>query len=265
MTHEQETPLEVALRLAVDEPAHRPEFYRLLLESPVYILGDSDGLTDGVVGTLKIGDNISIQSWVKKDGSPIIPFFTSLAALQRAIEEEATYLTLPARSLFEMTKGSSLVLNPKSNYGKEFFPHEIEALLSEGVDRLPERRVVQQKTEVFLGQPADYPSKMVDSLTTLLSKHSNVKAAYLALMHDPSQDEKPHLIIGIEADDEIDKIIREAGVVVGDAAPNGEPVDLMQVERGGDGLSKYFVRDVRPFYERHWGRKLKSFLGIGHA
>jgi hypothetical protein len=106
---------------------------------------------------------------------------------------------------------------------------------------------------------------MVDSLTALLSKRSNVKAAYLALMHDPSKDEKPHLVVGIEADGEIEQVIREAGVVAGDSAPNGEPVDLMRVERGGHGLSEYFVHDVKPFYERRWGSKLKSFLGIGRA
>lgn len=174
-------------------------------------------------------------------------------------------MMLPARSLFEMTKGSSLVLNPKSDYGKEFFPNEIEALLSEGVNRLPERRVVQKATKVMLGQPANYPSKMVESLTELFSKHDNVKAAYLALMHDPSQDEKPHLVIGLEANGEIDSVVRAAGVVAGDCAPNGEPADLMLVKRGESGLSEYFVRDVKPFYERRWGSKLKSFLGIGRT
>jgi hypothetical protein len=264
MTHEQENHLEVALRLAADEPAQRPEFYKLLLESQVFILGHSDGLGNGA-RTLDAGEKISIQNWVRNDGSPVIPFFTSLMALQRAIDQEVTYMALPARSLFEMTKGSSLVLNPKSIYGKEFFANEIEALLSEGVNRLPERRVTQKATKVYLSQPANYPSKMVDSLTALLSKRSNVKAAYLALMHDPSQDEKPYLVVGIEADGEIEQVIREAGVVAGDSAPNGEPVDLIRVERGDHGLSEYFVHNVKPFYERRWGSKLKSFLGIGRA
>jgi len=264
MIHEQENPLDVALQLAADEPARRPEFYRLLLESSVYILGHTDG-APRETQALEAGEKISIQNWVRNDGLPVIPFFTSLTALQRAIEQEVAYMVLPARSLFEMTKGSFLVMNPRSSYGKEFFPNEIEALLSEGVNRLLEQRVTQKATEVLLGQPANYPSKMVDSLTAFLSKRSNVKAAYLALMHDPSQDEKPHLIVGIEAEGEIDQIIREVGVVVGDTAPNGEPVDLMRVERGDHGLSEYFVRDVKPFYERRWGSKLKSFLGIGRA
>jgi hypothetical protein len=261
---EQENPLEVALRLAANEPAHRPEFYRLLLESSVYILGHSDGPGSGAV-SLEAGAKISIQNWARNDGSPVIPFFTSLEALQRAIEHEVTYMALPARSLFEMTKGASLVINPKSSYGKEFFPNEVDALLSQGVNRLPEQRVTQKATKVLLGQPANYPAKMVDSLTAFFSKRSNVKSAYLALMHDPSQDEKPHLVVGIEVDGNIDQVIQEAGVVAGDSAPHGEPVDLVRIENGDQGLSEYFLREVKPFYERRWGSKLKSLLNIGRA
>lgn len=264
MTDEAENPLEAALRRAAEEPGHRPEFYRLLLESSVFILGHSNSTSTGT-RTLEAGETVSIQNWVREDGSPVIPFFTSLTALHRSIEQEVTYMALPARSLFEITKGSPLVLNPKSSYGKEFFPNEIEALLAEGVNQLPKQRVAYKATKVLLGQPAEYPSKMVDSLTALLSKHSDVKAAYLALMHDPSQDAKPHLVVGIEVDGEIEHVIHEAGVVASDSAPSGSPVDLMRVERGDLGLSEYFVREVKPFYERRWGNTLKSFLGIGRA
>jgi hypothetical protein len=106
---------------------------------------------------------------------------------------------------------------------------------------------------------------MVDSLTTLFAKRGKVKAAYLALMHDPSVDEKPHLVIGIDAEGDIEPIIRDAGVVVGDTAPGGEAVDLMRVVPGDSGLSQYFLEEVKPFYERTWGSRLKSFFGAGRA
>lgn len=259
-----ENQLELALRLAADEPAHRPDFYKALLDSTIFILGHSDGSNFGE-RTLEAGEKVSIQNWVRADGSPVIPFFSSLNALQRVIEEEVTYMALPARSLFEMTRGATLVLNPKLAYGKEFLPNEIYALLSEGVNRIPEQRVTKKATQVLLGQPANYPEKMVDSLVSLFSKRGNVKAAYLTLMHDPSQDEKPHLVVGIEAEGDVEAVIREAGVVAGDTSPNNEPVDLYRVARDDKGLSEYFLREVQPFYERRWGSKLKSFLGFGRA
>jgi hypothetical protein len=260
----EENDLDKALQRAVDEPAERPEFYRILLESTVFVIGTSNQITEGA-STLEAGSNVQIQNWQRQDGSPVIPFFSSLKALQMAIDSEESYMVLPARPFFEMTLGSTLVLNPRSDYGKEFFPSEIEVLLSEGVNTRPAQRVVQKETKVLLGQPKDYPAEMVASLTTLLAKHSNVKAAYLALMHDPSVDEKPHLVIGIEAENHFENVIREAGAVAGDMAPAGEPVDLVRVMRGEHGLSQYFLEEVKPFYERTWGSKLKSVFGIGHA
>lgn len=260
----EENTLEQALRHAAIDPAHRPEFYRVLLESTVFVIGTSDGQSEGF-NTLEAGSKIQIQNWQKPDGSSVIPFFSSLAALHHAIESGASYMALPARSLFEMTRGANLVFNPRTDYGKEFFSNEIEALLSGGVNRLPTQRVVEKATKVLLGQPKNYPSAMVTALTTLLSKHNNVKAAYLALMHDPSVDEKPHLVVGIEAEGDFENVIREAGAVAGDTSPDGEPVDLIRIRRGESGLDQYFIEEVKPFYERTWGSKLRSVLGFGHA
>jgi hypothetical protein len=38
-----------------------------------------------------------------------------------------------------------------------------------------------------LGQPANHPTQMVESLSAFFAKRSQVKAAYLALMHDASR------------------------------------------------------------------------------
>ena len=261
----EENKLEKILRLAANEPAHRPQFCEVLLNSHVFLLG-----TTGVPGTdgqvnLEAGSKIQIQHWEKADGSPVIPFFSSLEVLQKSIDREESYLTLPVRSLFEMTQGATLFLNPKSDYGKEFVPEEIAHLLSIGISREPSQRVVKKETKVLLGQPSNYPSKMVDSLTQLLVKHANVKKAYLALMHDTSVDEKPHLIVGIEADGDIEKVMREAGNVAGDTVPEGESVDLYKVNESDSGLSQYFKNQVKPFYEKRWGSKLKSWFGVGKA
>jgi hypothetical protein len=246
----EENALELALLLAASEPGHRPEFYRLLLESTVFVIGSSGGVVDEGPVTLKAGAEVQIVNWVKPDGSAVIPFFSSLRALQLAVEGDEHYIALPARTFFKMTQGAELVMNPRSECGKEFTPAEISALLAEGLGQLPERRVVQKATQVLLGQPANYPADLVASLSTLLAKHSNVKAAYLALMHDQSMDEKPHLLIGIEADGDFETVIREAGTVAGDTAPKGEPIDLIRVVRGESGAGKYFIEQVKPFYKR---------------
>ena len=84
-------------------------------------------------------------------------------------------------------------------------------------------------------------------------------------MHDASVDQKPHLIIGIEASGDIEKVIREAGVVAADSAPDGEAVDLYRVNADDSGLSQYFIHDTTPFYERKLATRLKSWFGMGSA
>ncbi|MDQ0550850.1 SseB family protein [Pantoea agglomerans] len=71
MSDEKAIKLETALKLAADHPAERPEFYRVLLDSSLYVLGSSGGATgDGEV-ELKAGENISIQHWEKPDGQAV--------------------------------------------------------------------------------------------------------------------------------------------------------------------------------------------------
>lgn len=255
-----ENELETSLRLAADEPSARPEFYKQLVESNVFILGSSDSGEEGA-STIPAGSQLSIMNWQRPDGSPIIPFFTSLHALQRAIEEEQSYISLPARSFFEITQGASLILNPRSPYGKEFYPQEISAILATGTNQTPERRVVKKETRVLLGQPANYPAEMVSAITLLLAKHSNVKAAYLALMDQADVSPSQSLVIGIEGDGSLEEVMRQAGCVAADTRPAELPVDLTQVKPGDSGLSEYFLSSTTPFYKRSWGAKLKFALG----
>jgi len=91
------------------------------------------------------------------------------------------------------------------------------------------------------------------SLSTLLAKQSNVKAAYLALMLDKSTNEKPHLIVGIEADGDYENVLHEAGTVAADMAPEGEPVNFLRVTRGDRGVGQYLIEEVKSFYERDEG------------
>ncbi|MDA8621999.1 enhanced serine sensitivity protein SseB C-terminal domain-containing protein [Psychrosphaera sp.] len=260
-----ENKLEELLRLAADEPAHRPEFCSVLLQSTVFVLGDTGEIpTESGEVDLLAGSKINIQNWEKQDGSPVIPFFTSLDVLSKALDSEQSYLELPVRSLFEMTMGSVLFLNPKSDYGKEFVPQEVEQLLNNGISQTASQRVVEKETTVLLGQPSNYPTEMIDSLTQLFVKHKQVKKAYVALMHDKSIDEKPQLLIGVQGDGDLELAIREAGYVAGDTAPKGEAVDLFKINLDEEGISQYLI-STAPFYERTWGKKLRSIFGVGKA
>ncbi|USR62230.1 SseB family protein [Lelliottia amnigena] len=71
MSDEQETRLETALQRAADHPAERPEFYRTLMASSLYVLGTSGGEAVDDHVDLKAGDHISIHHWEKPDGTTL--------------------------------------------------------------------------------------------------------------------------------------------------------------------------------------------------
>lgn len=241
-------PLVQALERAAQEPAQRPAFYRALMKADVFVIGHTDQPDLNAHGhhTIPAGANVSLVNWEKADGTPVIPFFSHLEALQRAIDDETSYLSLPARSLFELMRGATLFLNPKSDHGKEFVPHEIEALLDTGMNQKAATRVVEKETRVMLGQPAQYPTAMMDALRQLLAGHPGVKAAYLCLMHDPEVSETPTLVVGFEGLD-LEGAMSEAGSVVVDTAPDGQAVDFVIVD--GTGIGEY-MKKSGAFYEK---------------
>ncbi|WP_431225380.1 enhanced serine sensitivity protein SseB [Serratia sp. L9] len=258
-----ENELERLLTLAASEPAYRPAFFRELLDSTVYILGDSEQVQQEGEITLNADTPVNIQHWEKQDGSSVVPFFSSLEALQKAVEDEQPFIAMPARVLFEITQGAELFLNPKGNQGKEFLPAEIAMLLATGGVVKPAERYIDPETQLLLGQPEEYPAAMVDALTTLFSHRKPVRRAFLALMHDQAVDEKPNLLIGLEVDGdqaEIEALISEAGMVASETAPNDEPVDFCLVEENARGVSHYLINHSQPFYQRRWGSWLRNMI-----
>ncbi|MGD8202632.1 enhanced serine sensitivity protein SseB [Pantoea sp. FN0305] len=246
--------LEKVLELAAIEPAHRPEFFTLLMEASVWVPGSS---TDE---KLDASTPVELQHWEKEDGTSVIPFFTSEAAMAEATEGEQSYVMLPVRTLFEMTQGETLFLNPKLPAGKEFSPREIAHLLGEEGDALSQQTVLEGGTPLLLSEVAEPPAQMIDSLTQLLSKYKQVRRAFIAHIKEQA-DDRPNLLIAIEADEDIDKIIRAVGAVATDTLLDDEPVDICQIVEGEKGISHFFTAHITPFYERRWGSFLREFKG----
>ena len=264
-----ENELERLLRLSVTAAAWRPAFYQMLLDSTVFVLGDAgqdNAQTQGSVA-ITAGSELNILHWEKQDGSSIIPFFSSVDVLEKASAgespDEQAFVALPARVLFEMTQGEELFLNPKSEYGKEFYPSEVTQLLSNGGLNAPSELVLDKESQLLIGQPEEYPSAMIDALTTLFTQKKPVRRAFMALIHDKTVDDQPNLLIGVEADGdehEIDALIREAGNVAAETSPDDRPVDFCIVSEKERGISHYLISHTQPFYQRKWGSWLRNII-----
>jgi hypothetical protein len=247
--------LERSLVKASTDTSHRPQFYRDLLLSDIFVInegGESLEIEDGVA---KQGGAIQLQSW-QRDGENWTPMFSSLPRLQQSLQTEENYLRLNTKSFFEITRGSNVVLNPNLEYGKEFTTLEIASILDGSIFHAGQGYTVEKATQVLLGQPALYPTKLVESLSRLFRRLPMVKAAYLAHIHDPARDEAPHTLIGIDAAGEWDRIVGDAGMVAGETMPANEIVDFVRVLPGDNGVSQYLVHETKPFYKRSLLRNL---------
>lgn len=247
--------LEEVLKLAATEAAHRPEFFELLMNASVWVPGESES------GQGDASAAVDLQHWEKEDGASIIPFFTSAEALQQAVSGEQAYLVMPVRTLFAMTLGETLFLNPKLPVGKEFSPAEITRLIGEEGDALSQQTVLEGGTSLLLSEIAEPPAQVIDSLTQLFAKYKQVRRAYVAQIKE-SAGEAPNLLIGIEADSNIEAIIRAAGSVATDTLPEDEPVDICEIVEGEKGISHFFTAHITPFYERRWGSFLREFKQV---
>jgi hypothetical protein len=246
--------LEEVLKLAATEPAHRPEFFQLLLTADVWVPGES------TEAQFAADTPVELQHWEKEDGRSVIPFFTSQEAMSEAIAGEQAYLRLPVRTLFEMTRGETLFLNPKLPAGKEFSPAEIAHLLGEEGDALSQQTVLEGGHALLLSEVATPPAQMIDSLTQLFSKYKQVRRAFVASIRERA-DEQPNLLIGIEAESDIEAIIQAAGRVATDTLPEDAPIDICEVVADEKGISHFFTAHITPFYERRWGSFLRDFKG----
>jgi len=246
--------LETLLEQAASEPAFRPAFFQALLDADVWVLGKS------VEQQLTADSAVDLTHWEKEDGESVIPFFTSEQVLNEVCEAGDPWVKLPVRTLFELTRGEKLFLNPKRPTGKEFSAAEIEALLTYQGNALSEQSVVEGSEVLLMSAVEELPAQLVSSLTTLFAGIKPVRRAFLAEIREGTE-QAANLLIGIEADEDIESIIQQAGQIAIDTLPDDALIDLCEITSQSYGVSHFFTAHITPFYERRWGSFLRDYKG----
>lgn len=250
MSFDPQNDLERSLIQAVNDPAHRPQFYRDFLESTVFVIQHAPPPLEDRAAALERGTDIQILN-VQHNGKTHIPVFSSLPRLSAVLSEEVAYLGVPVAPFLKLTKGMPLLLNPGSDYGKEFSEPEIAALMDGSMWEADEHQVVTAPRRVMIGEPANYPHELVEALSRLFSTMPSVKRAWLAQYFQPGYDEKPHSLIGVEHTGDWPAIVGPAGVVARNVIVPDPPVDFFSVTdatKSPEGIEDYFRDEIEPFY-----------------
>ena len=235
------TPLnevEELLVAAARDATARPLFVKALLEAELFFVvaaGDATGTR--------------VQAW-QRDGQSIVPVFTSPARSEEfAHEVDAhgmAHAAARGRELLAALRTAHVVLNPVSDYGKEFYPEEIEGLLDGSELKRLKIVPIEQGHPVIIAQPARYPQQLVNALRASFGLNKRVRRAYLVHVHQPAMRRAGQFVVGIEADDDFNPA--EALHIAQETLGEDEFIGFLKL--GADEVSAYMRDSAEPFYAR---------------
>lgn len=182
--------LQRLLEASVNDSREEPAFLRALLDAPLF------------VHTPKVeppGRRQFVMFKSPIDDQYVIPVFTDQVKADWAARGNVRVLAMNGRSLFDVTRGATLMLNP-NDQRCTLYPKEIEYLLRDGT-------VVPVKTwtpddhldkEVY--KLARVPKLLTKGLRAVLPATREIEIAYLAGLKDTTGNAPDTLLIALGGD-----------------------------------------------------------------
>jgi hypothetical protein len=243
-------PVEHALAEAIRDPGARPEFYRLLLDSDVYVVtaNSQEELRKGSLGSVRL-KLVLFES----NGEMIVPFYTSAEKLEGALQQHPGWVRLKARDFFPMVRKAQSVLNAGVEEQWTFCPADVEALLEEPVVNA---KVLDPMESELLPPSRDaVPETVLAALRSFYSKHAGIRAAYVLVARSRSVGsvDQPLVVIEMDVPDELSEVVKDMPLVVQNtegARPN--LFNLVTLLPGESTPVRKFIESVAPtpFYRR---------------
>jgi hypothetical protein len=226
---------ELLIRAGTDATV-RPRFYRALLEADLFVL--------------VVHDETGIRILPARHGDKdIVPIFSSFARLEKFAREvgveEYKHEHGSGREMFEILKTATVMLNPTSDYGKEFNSQEIQETLDGTLLKRLKLISIDESQPALFSQPAISPKELIDDLKASFAFSNSVSKAYLAQIHQTGR-ESPQLVIGIEADEGYEPT-EPMEIVMESLGDDGFATFL---RLGNDPLSEHLREKTEPFYTR---------------
>lgn len=250
-----ENQLEKSLVNASKNPSSRPQFYRDLLEADILVINRGKENLKIKNNLLEKGSKLEIPN-IERNGKLWIPIFSSLTRLRELIPSEVVYVKLNARDFFENARGSEIILNPASEFGKEFSSEEVEKILDNSIFKPYQTIIAKKETKLIIGQPAVFPEKLVKELIKYFSTNKNIIRAYLVQIYNPESSEPPHLLVSIDARGDFEKIIGDVGLIATGVLGKDEFIDFTRLNNSD--VSQGIFNSTKPFYQASF---IKSLLG----
>jgi hypothetical protein len=234
--------LEETMVRAVDDTTARVDFYRLLLECELFVVGDIKG---GAAGQTEVPlaetEGLQIET-ITYQNKTYHPLFSSQERLRAFVRQPVRYFSMQGRALFECTRGASFLLNPGSELSKIMTPEEIDYTLDHAMQEKP--------VNIVMSSPEVYPKKLVQALCVLFTSRSQVTSARLSYVSREGDGGAPHPLVAIEAEGDAQTLAQEIFAAAAIAMP-GVVVDVVGVDpKTKSDPFRVQLLGVAPFYRR---------------
>ena len=194
---ESENDIERLLMRASAESAERPGFARALIDAQIFVVLVSNGgpIVPGPDGKVVIpeGTKLTLPNAMRGE-ERLIPFFTAPSRARAWFKDDHIVAPDRTRDLFERYPDVPFLLNPGSDYGKEFTSGEVKRLLAGQFDDGPQTIVTEKSQQVLLGHPSEIPVALIEALSRELGAVQTVKGAWLMLAMLPGNAEQSWML-----------------------------------------------------------------------
>ena len=181
---EPENEIERMLMRAAQEPSERPAFARALMDAEIVMVLVPEGgqLKPGPDGQAIVpeGTKLSLPSAMRGE-ERLLPFFTAPSRARAWYSGDHIVAPDRTRDLFGRYPEASFVLNPGSDYGKEFTPAEVKRLLAGHFEEGAETIALPAGEQLLLGHPSDVPDELITALSREFSAVKSIRGAWLML------------------------------------------------------------------------------------
>lgn len=199
--------------------------------------------------TIKQGTIISFANLVDKNDKAWLPAFTDWIEFEKVYDKNewqgniATYTDLltfseKTEGIVINCKGIPLEINEKN---KRMIKDYIKSKNNPSTVSINEN-TIKKDTKIMLGEPREYPTKMIEAIKGYMKKQKAIKKAYFRLM--VKENEKSYLIV-VDFEGMKEPVFQG----IADAAmPYLDGMFLDMVEMND--WAKNAIRDVEPFYKK---------------
>lgn len=190
------------------------------------------------------------MQWPLEDGTYVIPFFSSREAVIAGTTEHAVpTVRLSCRSLFQITRGTPLILNPGLPTEAMFGTRAVEELLANGV--IGQFKATASWPAADIAPLAAPPMSLCGALDGLFARLPTVRRAWMVNAYPQGRESQPTIMIAVDIVDvaESEGVVRDMTAVIQTIAPELGPFDILTIDmtRGNERTS--FDACTTPFYD----------------